>query len=158
MRILLALAALSLCVFAGIRKSLSLKKRADFLGEILTMLGNFSSEITLRAPTLDELVENESGAFAREVVLQKANSADIKTAWESACAALPQKNEEAALLAEFGKSLINSGTESAPEVIAVYSEKIARLEKLAREEYSQKGGAFRKIWALCGIAAAVLII
>lgn len=158
MRILLALAALSLCIFAGIRKSLSLKKRADFLGEILTMLGNFSSEITLRAPTLDELVENESGAFAREVVLQKANSADIKTAWESACAALPQKNEEAALLAEFGKSLINSGTESAPEVIAVYSEKIARLEKLAREEYSQKGGAFRKIWALCGIAAAVLII
>ena len=158
MRILLALAALSLCVFAGIRKSLSLKKRADFLGEILTMLGNFSSEITLRAPTLDELVENESGAFAREVVLQKANSADIKTAWESACAALPQKNEEAALLSAFGKALINSGTEGALEVIAVYSEKIARVEKHARDDYSQKGGAFRKIWALCGIAAAVLII
>lgn len=158
MRIFLALAALSLCVYAGVRKSLSLKKRADFLGEILTMLANFSSEIQLRAPTLDELVENESCSFARAVVEQKANSVDIKNAWESACGALPQKNEEAALLSEFGKSLINSGSAGAREVIAVYSEKIARLEKLAREEYSQKGGAFRKIWALCGIAAAVLII
>ena len=158
MRIFLALAAFALCVFEGVRKSLSMKKRADFLGEILTMLSNFSSEIALRAPTLEQLVENESCAFARAVVERKANSVDIKTAWESACAALPQKNEEAALLAEFGKALINSGSESASEVIAVYSDKIARVEKRARDDYSQKGGAFRKIWALCGIAAAVLII
>ena len=158
MRVLLALAALALCVFEGVRKSLSLKKRVDFLGEILTMLANFSSEIQLRAPTLEQLVENEGCSFARDVVTRKANSVDIKTAWESACAALPQKNEEAAVLSEFGKSLINSGSAGAPEVIAVYSEKIARLEKQAREEYSQKGGAFRKIWALCGIAAAVLIV
>ena len=158
MRILLALAAFALCVFAGLRKSLSLKKRADYLGEILTMLSNFSSEIQLRAPTLEQLVENESCEFARDVAERKANSADIKTAWESACAALPQKNEEAALLAEFGKALINSGMDSAPEVISAYSEKFARLEKTARDDYSQKGGAFRKIWALCGIAAAVLII
>lgn len=158
MRILLALAALALCVFEGIRKSLSLKKRADFLGEILTMLNNFSSEITLRAPTLEQLVENENCAFAKDVASRKANSVDIKTAWESACAALPQKNEEAALLSDFGKALINSGTESTRDIIAVYSEKIARLEKQAREDFSQKGGAFRKIWTLCGIAAAVLII
>ena len=158
MRILLALAAFALCVFEGVRKSLSMKKRADFLGEILTMLANFSSEIQLRAPTLDELVENESCSFAREVVLRKANSADIKTAWESACAALSQKNEEAALLAEFGKSLINSGSAGARDVITVYSEKIARIEKRARDDYSQKGGAFRKIWVLCGIAAAILIV
>ena len=158
MRILLALAAFALCVFEGVRKSLAMKKRADFLGEILTMLANFSSEIQLRAPTLDELVESEKCAFAKDVASRKANSSDIKTAWESACSALPQKNEEAALLAEFGKALINSGMAGAPEVIAVYSEKIARVEKRARDDYSQKGGAFRKIWALCGIAAAVLII
>ena len=158
MRILLALAAFALCVFEGVRKSLSMKKRADFLSEILTMLSNFSSEIQLRAPTFEQLVESEKCAFAKDVASRKANSVDIKTAWESACAALPQKNEEAALLSEFGRALINSGTESAPEVIAVYSEKIARVEKHARDDYSQKGGAFRKIWALCGIAAAVLII
>ena len=158
MRVFLALAALSLCIFEGMRKSLSMKKRAEFLGEILTMLQDFSSEIVLRAPTFEQLVERENCAFAKDVASRKASSADIKTAWESACAALPQKNEEAALLSAFGKALINSGTEGALEVIAVYSEKIARLEKQARDDFSQKGGAFRKIWALCGIAAAVLII
>lgn len=158
MRVFLALAALGLCVFEGLRKSSLMKKRADFLSEILTMLGNFSSEITLRAPTFEQLVESEKCAFARAVSEQRASSPDIKTAWENACAALPQKNEEAAMLSEFGKSLINSGSDSARDIIAVYSEKIARLEKLAREEYSQKGGAFRKIWTLCGIAAAVLIV
>ena len=158
MRIFLALAAFALCVFEGVRKSLSLKKRADFLGEILTMLANFSTEIQLRAPTLEQLVDNEKCAFAREVAARKANSADIKTAWESACAALPKNREEAALLAEFGRALINSGAESAPEVIAVYTEKISRVEKHARDDYSQKGGAFRKIWTLCGIASAVLIV
>lgn len=158
MRVFLALAALGLCVFEGLRKSSLMKKRADFLSEILTMLGNFSSEITLRAPTFEQLVESEKCAFARAVSEQRASSPDIKTAWENACAALPQKNEEAAVLSEFGKSLINSGSDSARDIIAVYSEKIARLEKLAREEYSQKGGAFRKIWTLCGIAAAVLIV
>lgn len=158
MRVFLALAALGLCVFEGMRKSSLMKKRADFLSEILTMLGNFSSEITLRAPTFEQLVESEKCAFARAVSEQRASSPDIKTAWENACAALPQNNEEAAVLSEFGKSLINSGSDSARDIIAVYSEKIARLEKLAREEYSQKGGAFRKIWTLCGIAAAVLIV
>ena len=158
MRVFLALAALALCVFEGMRKSSLMKKRADFLSEILTMLGNFSSEITLRAPTFEQLVESEKCAFARAVSEQRASSPDIKTAWENACAALPQNNEEAAVLSEFGKSLINSGSDSARDIIAVYSEKIARLEKLAREEYSQKGGAFRKIWTLCGIAAAVLIV
>ena len=66
MRILLALAAFALCVFEGVRKSLSMKKRADFLGEILTMLSNFSSEIQLRAPTFEQLVESEKCAFTRE--------------------------------------------------------------------------------------------
>ena len=158
MRVFLALAALALCIFEGLRKSSLMKKRADFLSEILTMLGNFSSEITLRAPTFEQLVESEKCAFARAVSEHRKSSPDIKTAWENACAALPQKNEEAAVLSEFGKSLANSGTAGALDVIAVYAEKISRLEKLAREEYSQKGGAFRKIWTLCGIAAAVLIV
>lgn len=158
MRIVIALAALGLCVYEGIRRSLVLKKRAEFLGEILTMLDNFSSKITLSAPTLEELVAGENCRFAREVAARTAENVAINSAWESTCLAVPRKNEESAVLSEFGKSLINSGSAGAVDVIAVYSEKIARLERQAREDYSKKGGAFRKIWALCGIAAAILIV
>lgn len=158
MRIVIALAALGLCVCEGIRRSFILKKRADFLAEIHTMLDNFSSKITLSAPTLEELIAGESCCFARAVAAKESENVGINSAWESACLALPRKSEESALLSEFGKALINSGSAGALNVIAVYSEKIARLEKQAREEYSKKGGAFQKIWALCGIAAAILIV
>lgn len=158
MRLVIALAALVMCIYEGIRRSLVLKNRADFLGEIHTMLDNFSSKIVLSAPTLEELIEGESCRFAREVAARTSEKIGINSAWESACLALPQKNEERALLSEFGKALINSGSAGAVDVISVYSEKIARLERQARDDYSKKGGAVGKIWALCGIAAAILIV
>lgn len=158
MRVILSLIALALGIFAGKKASARLKNRAGFLSEILAMLNNFSSEIRLRAPTLEELLEREKCGFARSVAAYRDSSPDIKTAWESACAALPQKNEETALLLDFGKALINSGLDSAPEIIAVFEEKFARIERQAREESAQKSAAFQKIWTLCGIAAAVLVL
>ncbi len=158
MRFVIAAAALFMCVYEGIRRSLILKKRAEFLAEIHTMLDNFSSKIILSAPTLEELIAGESCRFARTVAEKASENIGINSAWESACLALPQKNEERALLSEFGKALINSGAAGATDVISVYSEKIARLERQARDDYSKKGGAVGKIWALCGIAAAILIV
>lgn len=158
MRILIAIAALVMCVFEGTRRSLLLKKRVEFLGEIHMMLDNFTSKITLSAPTLEELVKGEKCGFAKSVTEKTCENVGINSAWESACLTIPRKNEESAVLSEFGKALINSGSAGAVEVVAVYREKIARLENGAREEYAKKGGAFRKIWALCGIAAAILIV
>ncbi len=156
MRAFIAFAALAACVYAGISKKLLLKKRAKFLSETVAMLRSFSAEIKLRSPTLDELISQENGQFAKSV--KAANSPDIISAWESACLALPQNNEETRLLAEFGKTFAGCGADSAQSVIEVYLERFSLLEKAACEAYSKKGAAFAEIGALSGIALAIIII
>lgn len=156
MRFVIAFMAFAVCALAGVRKNLSLKKRAEFLSEIVAMLRGFSTEIRLSSPALDELIRRENGQFAQSV--KASDSRDIKTAWENACLAVPQKYEERELLSRFAKELAGCGADGAQSVIEAYIEKFSALEKNAADDYAKKGGAFAKIGALCGIAAAIIII
>ncbi|MCH5203334.1 MAG: stage III sporulation protein AB [Oscillospiraceae bacterium] len=158
MRIVLALSAFFICAFIGFNKSRELKKRAEFLDEISVMLNNFSAEISFGTPELSELVDRENGGFARLVNKNFAELSDIKAAWEKACDELPKKAEETALLRELLPAISKSGSNGAVMALSLYSERFSRLYKQAYDEYTQKGGAFKQIGALCGAAAAILIM
>ncbi len=158
MKIFLSLSAFLFCVFCGFKKSGELKKRVEFLKEISVMLSNFSAEIQFGNPELSELFSRENCCFARLVNEHYAKTFDIKTAWENACTELPENAEETALLRELLPALSTSGSDGAVMALSLYSERFSRLEQQANEEYLRKGKALKQIGALCGAAAAILII
>ncbi len=158
MRIILSFIAFAVCTIFGMKKSRELKKRVEFLDEIIMMLNNFSVEIKFGNPELSELISRENGCFAKKVNEYLEELSDIKTAWEKACGELPEKSKAAALLKELLPALSKSGSEGAIMTVSLYSERFARLEKQAAEEYSRKGKALKQIGALCGAAAAILIV
>lgn len=158
MRIIAALCAFLFCVFYGFKKSRELKTRVDFLNEITLMLNNFSAEIRFGSPELSELISRENNRFSRLVKDNCTENTDIKDAWENACGQLPKSAEETALLRELLTALSGVGSDGAVMTLAMYSERFSRLEKQASEEYLRKGKALKKIGALCGFAAAILII
>jgi len=158
MRIMAALIALACCVLEGFRQSRSLKNRAVFLGEISRMLGNFIIEIRCSGLTLDELISRADGRFAELVRNGIEGGEDAKSAWEKVCSQLPKNGGEAALLAELGQSIGTSDREGTLRLIELYSERFAELERGAQEAYSRKGKAVMQVGALCGIAAAIIII
>ncbi len=158
MRIFLSLIAFAVCAYFGMKKSRELKKRVEFLSEIIMMLNNFSVEIKFGNPELSELISRENGCFAKKVNEYLGELSDIKAAWEKACGELPEKWEAAALLKELLPALSKSGSEGAIMTVSLYSERFKRLEKQAAEEYLRKGKALRRIGALCGAAAAILIV
>ena len=158
MRIILAICAFLFCIFWGMKKSRELKKRVEFLSEISVMLSNFSAEIQFGNPEISELISRENGSFARLVNENNRELSDIKAAWEKACGTLPKNAEETALMRELLPALPGCGSSGAVMTLSLYSERFSRLEKQAREEFAAKGKALQKIGALCGAAAAILII
>lgn len=158
MRLLAALIALGCCVLEGFRWSRALKNRAVFLGEISQMLSNFLIEIRCSGLTLDELISRADGRFAELVRGYIEGGDDAKSAWEKACSRLNEKSGEFALLSELGQSIGTSDREGTLRLVELYAERFAELERGAREAYSRKGKAVMQVGALCGIAAAVIII
>ncbi len=158
MRVLAAIIALSCCVLEGFRRSRALKNRALFLGEISQMLGNFLIEIRCSGLTLDELIGRAEGRFAEMARGYIEVGEDAKSAWEKACSQLSENGGEAALLAELGQSIGTSDREGTLRLIELYAERFSEMERSARAEYSRKGKAVMQVGALCGIAAAVIII
>ena len=161
MRVILALTAFLLCLAAGVRKSLLLKRRTLFLEELSRMLNEFEIEIRYAAPTLDILCEKAKGGFA-DILRECRRGCDIKSAWEQACgrlAAVPCcRTEERELLLSLGRSLGTSDISGQMSLIELHSEKLNALRREAAEESAKKGKLFRSVGALCGIGAAVLIM
>lgn len=157
MRIIAALIALACCVLEGFRRQGELKSRAVLLGEITRMLRGFLIEIRCSGLTLDELIGRADGRFAELARGYIDGGEDAKSAWASACARLPKKCG-ADLLTEFGNNFGTSDMEGTLGLVELYAEKFAELERAAREAYSRKGKAVMQVGALCGIAAAIIII
>lgn len=158
MRFLAAIIALACCVLEGFRRSAALKKRALFLGEISRMLSDFLIGIRCSGLTLDELIGRAEGKFAELLRGYTRVGEDAKSAWEKACSRLPQKYAEASLLTELGQSIGTSDRDGTLRLIELYAERFSVLESDARQAYTQKGKAVMQIGALCGVAAAVIII
>ncbi len=158
MRLAAAVLILLCCAFEGMRRSLSLKKRVDFLSEIVSMLTDFAIEIRFRAPTIDELLRKQTGSFARMAEAELENGFDVRAAWERACNAFPRKNEEIALLRELGQSFGGSDSEGELKLLELYTERFSGLRESAEAEYSRKGKALARVGVLCGVAGAVLVL
>lgn len=156
MRLAAAALILLCCAFEGARRSFSLKRRLEFLDEIVSMLTEFAIEIRFRAPTLDELLRTQTGAFARAVESQ--TECDVREAWESACSAFSPKMQETALLREFGRSFGSSDSEGQLQLLELYIERFSKLRESAEAEYSRKGKALVRVGVLCGAAGAVLVL
>jgi len=158
MRLAAAALILLCCAFEGMRRSFSLKKRVEFLDEIVSMLTDFAIEIRFRAPTLDELLRTQTGSFARMVEAELENGFDVRAAWERACNAFSQRNEETALLRELGRSFGTSDSEGQLQLLELYVKRFSGLREIAEGEYSRKGSAFIRVGMLCGAAGAVLVL
>ena len=158
MRIAAAALVLLCCAFEGIRRSLSLKKRVEFLNEILSMLTDFAIEIRFRSLTLDELIRAVRGSFGETVRAELASGCDVRSAWENACNTLSDKSEEKGLLSEFGQSFGTSDSGGQLRLIELYTERFSRLRTSAEADYSRKGKALVRVGILCGRAGAVLIL
>ncbi len=158
MRLAAAALILLCCALEGMRRSFSLKKRVDFLGEIVSMLTDFAIEIRFRAPTLDELLRTQTGSFAKLVEAELENGFDVRAAWEKTCDAFSQKNEETALLRELGKSFGTSDSEGQLRLLELYTKRFSRLRDSVEAEYSRKGKALVRVGMLCGAAGAVLVL
>lgn len=157
MRLLAAFIALACCILEGFRRSRALKSRAVFLGEVGQMLNGFLIEIRCSGLTLDELISRADGQFAELVRGHIDGGEDARSAWEKACSELP-KNWETALLSELGQSFGRSDREGTLRLVELYAERFSELESDARAAYSRKGRAVMQVGALCGIAAAIMII
>lgn len=159
-RHILAAAAFVLCVLAGLGKCRTAKRRCELLSELVRMLSGFSVRIRCTAPTLEELIGEDSGIFA-QLVREELRSGCIRSAWVAACErlrALPYcREEEAALLKKLGQSLGRSDREGEICTLNLYGEQLSALSEAAREEYSRKGRMFRSVGALCGLGAAIMI-
>lgn len=158
MRIAAAALILLCCALEGMRQSFSLKKRAEFLDEIVSMLTDFSIEIRFRAPTLDELLRTQTGSFARMVQKLTESGLDVRAAWERTCDAFSPKSEETALLRELGRSFGTSDSEGQLQLLELYTKRFSGLREAAEGEYSRKGKAFIRVGMLCGAAGAVLVL
>ncbi|MGN0679156.1 MAG: stage III sporulation protein AB [Oscillospiraceae bacterium] len=158
MRIAAAVLILLCCAFEGARRSFSLKRRLEFLDEIVCMLTDFAIEIRFRVPMLDELIRKQSGIFAGAVITEMESGCDVREAWERACSTLSPKLEETALLRELGTSFGTSDSEGQLQLLELYTERFSKLRESAEAEYSRKGKALVRVGVLCGAAGAVLVL
>lgn len=158
MRSAAALIAFLCCMGWGLRQSLLLKGHVKFLSEIQSLLRSFSIEIRCRAYTLDELMQNSDGKFARCFRQCRGQCSDARTAWEAACGTLSENSEETAMLREIGQSLGTSDINGQLSMLEMYSERTSVLLKAAEDEYSRKGRSLLQVGIICGIGCAVVII
>lgn len=158
LRVIAAFIALICCAAEGYRRSAKMRQRVEFLAELERMLSEFAIEIRCAALTVDELMRCANGHFAELFAKCRSDSENARSAWEYACEALPQKDEETALLHELGRSLGTSDREGQLQLLELYSARISSLRVSAEAVCSQKAQAVFRVGILCGIAAAVLII
>lgn len=162
MNIFPAALAFLLCLFFGFMKSGELKKRSLLLNELKRLIAELSVKLRYTAPTLDELSEDITGAFAELLREERAQTPDIKTAWGNAADRLAAftfcQREEGALIKELGQALGTCDTAGQLSLLEMYGARLERLAETAEENSKTKGKLFRSVGALLGAGIAVLII
>lgn len=161
MRTAAALAAFALCAVAGMRKSATLRRRVEILGELRTMLRMFSIGIRCCALTLGELCEKADGRFGALLHTAAENSADIHAAWDGACTEMRRIGcgaEETELIRSLGAKLGTSDCAGQEQLIEMHYERISALYEAVSADCAKKAKMFRSVGFLCGAGAAVMII
>lgn len=158
MRAAAAILIMLCCSAEGIRRSLLIRKRVEFLDGLIEMLTEFAIEIRFRAPTLAELLKNQSSDFAKLVKERIKQGEAIHEAWENACKQYPADRTELALLSEFGRAFGNSDTEGELKLLGLYTQRFSAIREKAFSECSRKAKAFVQVGMLCGAAGAILVL
>lgn len=162
MRTAAGIVIMLLCTAWGFRSSITLRKRCSLLRELRLLLEHFSIGISCTAPTLAELAGQGQGEFAELLRQELSETPDIRVSWGRAVERLAGQShcgkEEAALLAELGKSLGTCPAESQISLLKLYSARLDRLLAQAEEAAEKKGRLYRSGGVLAGLGAAVMLL
>ncbi len=103
-----------------------------------------------------------SGVFLQCSSIMKDQHRDAGTAWKEATmkskGQLPLDEADWEYLSDFGEMLGKSDRQNQESVLDVEKEKLAVLEKKARETMETKGRLYRNLGALWGAAVVILLI
>lgn len=158
LKIIASVFVFAVCAFEGNRRTREMRERVLFLAEISGLIERFESGIRSAERTTDELLGKENGRFALLVKEYSAQTGDIRDGWRKACETLSKYAEETAVLEELGKTLGSFDKESTLAHLKRSAEEIAELRKTAEEEYARRGKPLSRVWTLCGLGLAILII
>jgi len=130
------------------------------------MLEEMRMVIGFSAPPIKEILNSLSEradfshfTFLSRVKTEYENNPDINYAWRSAALQVEGFSEnDRRLLIGIGEQL--GKTDIRGQILMLESAEKSALSCLndARAEYQTKGGMIQKAWALCGIAAGILIL
>lgn len=151
---------------AGMGASQSLSQRVKILGQVISMLRGFYSQIRYRAMTVGELLDNAASDIAcrdlsfPKIILKRLETADsLAEAWEygvNSDKAL--KAEEKRVLEALGYSLGSSDIEGQLALLDEYTEKISSIKASAEAEYLKKGRLYRSLGVLGGAMAGIILL
>ena len=150
------------CSFFGLSMAHSLKKRAEFLRSLVSLLTVMRNELcTSLLPVRDVLnmLSQHGNGSAREffaLCLKRLESCDFKTAWTAAAlsgAAWGMNREECLILAELGGVIGRYEAEKQRELIDRTAEYFDRRAKLADEEKRRQ----YKLRAALGIGSGLML-
>lgn len=159
------------CTALGMRLSARLAERQRALSKLMDILLNLKSQMCTMAVPLftafENLAKESTGGVWAEVFSQcgsimKEEHLDAGMAWKEAVKKtkyqLPLDEADWGVLSDFGDIMGKYDRQNQESVLLMEKEKIAALEKKAREAMDTKGKLYRNLGALCGAAVVILLI
>lgn len=151
----------------GIKASLLLKSRVEFLEKYITLMYETKTRIRLSACDIRELFKNDSGFepinfLTSEFTRNIKKDSTAKIAWETAVASAFKKYKlpkiDIELISEFGTDFGQNDIDGEINHIDLHIALVEdRLEK-ARTELSQKGKLYRTLGIFGGITISLIIL
>lgn len=129
------------------------------LEEIRMVIGFSAPPIKEILDSLSERTDFSHFAFLSRVKIEYEKNPDIHYAWRSAALQVEGFSEnDRRMLIGIGEQL--GKTDIRGQILMLESAEKSALSCLdeARADYQTKGGMIQKAWALCGIAAGILLL
>lgn len=151
-------------MFLGMYQSFKLKRREDFLSEILQLLEEMSVQMKYRMLPVEQLIEEMSGGrfiFIDKVyeILKSKNNYDWRFAWEKAVVETSEINgEDCELLISVGKQLGNSDINGQLALLELNKSLFRARFSEAVAENNKKGKMYRSVGLLAGLGVAIIIL
>jgi len=159
------------CTGLGLKLSGRLTERQRALQKLMELLLNLKSQmcglgIPLSA-AFENIAKDGTGGVWSDIFLQcsnimKAEHLDAGNAWKKSIVqnkdGLPLDQSDWEELSDFGEMLGKSDRQNQESVLNMEKEKLAALEKKAREAMETKGKLYRNMGVLSGAAVVILLI
>lgn len=159
------------CTGLGLKLSSRLAERQRALQKLIDILLHLKSQICgLGVPlfaAFENIAQDNIGGVWSNVFLQcgdimKEEHLDAGSAWKKSILKnkdqLPFNESEWEELSDFGEILGKSDRQNQESMLDMEKEKLAALEKKARENMATQGKLYRNMGALSGAAVVILLI